>query len=113
MGEADGREAGKKEAKTGHTPGPWYANMEQGTVAGGPDMRLVARTAHWHRNDKFPTSSEANARLIAAAPDMLEALERLVELGFPDGAYSDEEGEAWENVEKAIQKARSEVKGEG
>jgi hypothetical protein len=61
-----------------HTPGPWLAvgaqvEIEDDSV---PDICTcdpqVMRQSHldWH-----PRTVEANARLIAAAPDLLEALE--------------------------------------
>lgn len=72
-----------------HTPGPWYVGPDNriwrrspsdlyeygGGVAG--DSRIAAAfdgPASWV--NKFP--SEANARLIAAAPELLEALEGLL-----------------------------------
>lgn len=64
-----------------HTPGPWSYNM--GTEIKGCDKVIrVANVNHSMCDDKTVI---ANARLISAAPEMLEALERivirLVELG--------------------------------
>jgi hypothetical protein len=52
-----------------HTPGPW-----------GDDRKpVVVRGLTWVAHANYPTiTGEANARLIAAAPDMLEALEDLL-----------------------------------
>ena len=74
-----------------HTPGPWYATTmgEAGWVdvfAHGVDIP-IASTRH--------QDQEANARLIAAAPDLLAALQEIAEcapywseydvpLGLPD-----------------------------
>jgi hypothetical protein len=51
-----------------HTPGPWYANGDCVEAAGeeGPRDRTLA-VVHG-------TEREANARLIAAAPELLAAL---------------------------------------
>jgi hypothetical protein len=53
-----------------HTPGPWHANIVPGqhlhTVAGECDHPWVCE------------ASESNARLIAAAPAMLEALQMVI-----------------------------------
>lgn len=84
-----------------HTPGPWVANsisMENGDIGvGAPDLRIVI--AHVHNAASFGDmiagalkrgggrvrendchTQFANARLIAAAPDLLKQLELMVEL---------------------------------
>lgn len=58
-----------------HTPGPWAIRLGQSvveirTTAGLP----IAQTTSGHYWQNFGPEAEANARLIAAAPDMLEAL---------------------------------------
>lgn len=64
-----------------HTPGPWVTNAHQEvwstkpmrfnlTTAGIPMIASVCR--HEDAEGGFP--AEANARLIAAAPDLLQAL---------------------------------------
>jgi hypothetical protein len=64
-----------------HTPGPWKANTfepeeskEHFVTAGKADFTPVCRTGRWD------TASAADARLIAAAPEMLEALERVAHI---------------------------------
>lgn len=57
------------------TPGPWRTT--------GPNVRagdaLICYAMNHHANAETPESEKlANARLIAAAPDLLLALERLV-----------------------------------
>jgi len=56
-----------------HTPGPWWANIvgEVGTV---PDMyvKICSRVSGTN-----PDEAKANARLIAAAPMLLAALEHV------------------------------------
>jgi hypothetical protein len=61
-----------------HTAGPWYPV----TLGASPDhawaidsgLHEVARLPEWPDNQ---AEAEANARLIAAAPEMLEALQSL------------------------------------
>lgn len=53
-----------------HTPGPWRVSGKQSIRAG--EQRYVAK-ATWD-------NGEANAHLIAAAPDLLEALQGLAAL---------------------------------
>jgi len=94
-----------------HTPGPW--KIENGHIQ-------QSGIAYWQITDGadaiccnqfcYADNSDANARLIAAAPDLLEALKRLAVIS--DGIYvrmSDGEArlmrEAWEKADAAIAKA--------
>ena len=62
---------------TQHTPGPWFAhNVGLGPNGAGPFTYPLG-------ND--PDKAAANARLIAAAPDMLAALEAFVGSRKGDG----------------------------
>jgi hypothetical protein len=62
-----------------HTGGPWYPV----TLGASPDhswaidseLHEVARLPEWPDNQ---AEAEANARLIAAAPDLLAALEKIL-----------------------------------
>ncbi len=61
-----------------HTPGPWQrANRESISTAYlyGPNSKRFIATVYNSPCD--PDEQEANAHLIAAAPEMLEALETL------------------------------------
>jgi hypothetical protein len=66
---------------SGHTPGPWETRWPKFdcVIVGQQDLSL-ARVYFDGRND---AEAEANANLIAAAPDLLEALKGLYEL-VPD-----------------------------
>lgn len=70
-----------------HTPGPWAADFGEAYAVTAPDKGRVAictnlKGAHGMGGRRTGDEVEANARLIAAAPDLLEALEVLVaELG--------------------------------
>lgn len=70
--------------KTTHTPGPWNVEHpygEPGVYVSGPNTGLIARLYEVHRDyyagDRLATS-EANAQLIASAPDLLKRLNWLV-----------------------------------
>jgi len=89
--------------KQTHTPGPWTTSPQQGYVrhlgTHGPNICAM---------DVFGGPAEeafANARLIAAAPEMLEALDGLIyEL---DGVMDDPNINDWlVRAKAAIQKAR-------
>ena len=83
------------------TPGPWrveHDEVQSFIVATGDDS-CVAITADKTQDFK---SSSANAALIAAAPEMLEALERV------ESELLDVDMEVPEYLTKAIARARGE-----
>jgi hypothetical protein len=61
--------------RTPHTPGPWL----KAATADGFRIQANGKVVCWeHKNgfDRFPKAeAEANARLIAAAPELLDAME--------------------------------------
>lgn len=59
-----------------HTPGPWYIDAKTIMVIRASDS-LIAMTAGLP-DDELTQQELANARLIAAAPDLLAALEAMV-----------------------------------
>jgi|LGOV01.1.fsa_nt_gb hypothetical protein len=63
-----------------HTPGPWKAINKYTVVrdAGDPTPRIIVQTTISGECGLYDgNADEANARLIAAAPDMLAMLEEL------------------------------------
>ena len=119
-----------KNEKTQHTPGPWKIDRWKGArgeqfiqVNGAPEDRgsldamtgrptgkerqIVARLG----DARFHTDTiEANARLIAAAPDLLEAARLLNQALFEDGRQID----LGDPVQSAIQSIRAAIaKAEG
>lgn len=94
----------------GHTPGPWRlcgAFGMQGLVepsAGGNPVASV--TGYYHHAGQ----TEANARLIAAAPDLLEALQRLI----PHAVHMESCSHDDDGVRRDIERARAAIaKAEG
>lgn len=71
----------------GHTPGPWHILMRSSRIGGGDAKRTIAgesrpgafggqvATVGWE--DLSEETTEANARIIAAAPALLSALKEL------------------------------------
>ncbi|CDY76148.1 hypothetical protein BGLT_05221 [Caballeronia glathei] len=63
-----------------HTPGPWFvtgtglSRYVEGKVRPG-----VLQEVAWCGATEVPEQMEANARLIAAAPELLEALQAMVD----------------------------------
>ena len=86
-----------------HTPGPWTvtgwcAGDSVGWSVGlGADQRI---SVHAESEE-----SGANARLIAAAPDLLEALKVMVASAFPHPVEHPAMTAAWKVAEAAIEKA--------
>ena len=81
-----------------HTPGPW--------VAAGTDIDAAAKTVAIATCGPGRTGEAvANARLIAAAPDMKEALEGVMRMTFED-LSAEESGEIIEAAVRALVKAR-------
>ena len=62
--------------KPKHTPGPWEW-CETKTGLYGPDYPIIDTDRDWGMF-LHPTNLEANARLISAAPELLESLEDFV-----------------------------------
>ena len=65
-----------------HTPGPWTANKPtqsngRAEVYAGP--MLVAQAFNWLLDAEGDEQCWADARLIAAAPELLEALKRIAD----------------------------------
>lgn len=58
----------------GHTPGPWRAVGEEVETDTGI---FIAEVLRWGPGIPYNKESEANARLIAAAPDLLDAANAL------------------------------------
>jgi hypothetical protein len=86
-----------------HTKGPWSisptSNPETEFGIASNDGTIIARLDSWF--DKDEPEADANARLIASAPDLLEALEALLRLYATecDGLYSGEG--AWGEAQAA------------
>ena len=95
-----------------HTPGPWEIKRHF-----DPGYKFISAPKHsglaqvvWCMEDEDRSPAcEANAHLIAAAPDLLEALEELVDLfgGLVSGEYPPD-GFTTQPARDAIAKARGE-----
>ena len=64
-----------------HTPGPWtYYSGSRGIYGSdGAGGEKSICTLHGPRRDRAKPERDANARLIAAAPDLLDALQGLLD----------------------------------
>lgn len=97
----------------GHTPGPWnYDQTGDGKricvgigLVDGPNGYDVAEV---YSDDCDSDEALANARLIAAAPELLAIAEILLDRGYVS-KFIDEERDDHEQLVAAISKARGEA----
>jgi len=64
-----------------HTPGPWESGNGTTSIYGSDGKEVARRIWHGPQDDE---RSLANARLIAAAPELLAALQYLCEVSHTD-----------------------------
>jgi len=104
-------------SKTKHTPtpGPWNVNPRHTTLVEVDDgSQTVANTGSWRSNTRdlaaLAAEQEANARLCAAAPDLLAVAEEaeplLAKLHSIDAKYAS--WNALVRIRTAIRKAKGE-----
>ena len=63
-----------------HTPGPWMATMANMITTANAHMELATVWANPSRVHVPEEEAEANARLMAAAPDLLGSIVSLVDI---------------------------------
>ncbi len=89
-----------------YTPGPW-SQYDYRVFSDDSDVRkfrLIAYTAH--NNKERTPEALANARLIAAAPDLVEALEGILELvQVTDYSHSPEMTQRYMKARAALARA--------
>lgn len=87
-----------------HTPGPWKADILAPKDLGAIGIRLtdglVVAVARFSDNPRISSQDAfANATLIAAAPDLLDACKQAL------GAFENGDAIDWSDLQKAIDKA--------
>ena len=91
-----------------HTPGPWGVDSHTAHV-NQISTGLPLAALQWPSYDRSEEKTKANARLIASAPCLLEAVKLLMAIIGPKDsetwANDDEIDAAWEAGESAIAKA--------
>lgn len=95
-----------------HTPGPWsvYEDEDEPTLVVGHEKMPSYHIPLWGRvlSETPPTEEDrANARLIAAAPDMLDALKAYI--AADESGDHDSFVNAYEGARAAIAKAEGET----
>lgn len=87
-----------------HTPGPWSHQYSNSDSSGGGQWYEVSAPTWFPYNASAQDeeTAEANARLMASAPDLLEALEAFVDGVVPE----DPNNTLWVEARAAIAKAK-------
>ena len=86
-----------KTKRTKHTPGPW----KQGYAPGMGGMPAIIADANNTVLAEMFSDNPANAKLIAAAPEMLEALKNI--LHMLEGCHGDHSGGIGASKEEAFE----------
>ena len=89
---------------SGHTPGPWVASSEESPLDFQMEARVMSGEAQICYFIESNKEAIANASLIAAAPELLEALMAMVEMmdsGDESGAGSEWHTKARAAIAKA------------
>mgnify|MGYP001574830228 CR=1 FL=1 len=92
----------RRQERTAHTPGPWtyyiaaHSRLRAATGVGAGDYGAICTTGNHRPNER---ENEANARLIAAAPELLAGCRNLLD-GLDAGTFrpmvlDDEEHGGW------------------
>lgn len=93
-----------------HTPGPWWLDDDGFVASGSGDT--YATVADPHCGDRDIDERESNARLIAAAPELLAALQSVMtwwaESVPPNGADDDMPPQIFDAAHAALAKATGE-----
>jgi hypothetical protein len=98
-----------------HTPGPWAVEQPSGNEGEAEVISTPTRTVGWTAStwdddegeDVVTAEDKANARLIAAAPELLDAARIALAMmgGDDDGPDDDDMFDVWQKVRAAIAKA--------
>lgn len=94
--------------KTKHTPGPWkrfrmkdgYVLRESTEIQGPDGLTIICLMPTKAQNHRGFRKRAANSRLIAAAPDLLEALKGMVDYHTPNH-WVDTSGPKYIHLNKA------------
>ena len=91
-----------------HTPGPWRIKDAGNLFPRAYTIRDASLypVCYAEKHCEIGNDGLANAHLIAAAPDLLQACEKALELIYQFGPRNVNEYENVKNIQQAIQKAK-------
>ena len=100
--------------ETKRTPGPWHTGGHGNTIIYAADGWAVADVKVYHNRHNGYEETQANARLIAAAPELLEACVAMIEWDEREKDHSVDFHARMALCDAAFQKARAAIaKAEG
>ena len=94
--------------KAQHTRGPWWVSKIHRK---GQECSIAIHPCHFYFTGKIENINRVDAQLIASAPDLLEALELIMDnLGWvvPDNGLCIMPTDVFVKIKQAIAKAKSE-----
>lgn len=93
------------QTKTTYTPGPWHVGMKPGPIIyGGKGEQIADLRAHWLEDREHVE----NVRLIASAPELLDAIKRVRYAFYVDGT-SKALRVAFEGTKEIVAKAEGRI----
>jgi len=104
-------------SKSNHTPGPWKVKFSQTTTCGichkikqDDDVECPVACLWEGGGTRGKSRQKANARLIAAAPELLKAckaqhvaidrLAAMLAINLPEGFFLAESGQPWQAIQQ-------------
>lgn len=95
-----------------HTKGPWHVGGKASVIIYSPDGHAVANAEVYHTHFGGVAETQANARLIAAAPEILKSLKLIVDFGGDcyDIDSGKLKGDLIDQARAALAKAKGETK---
>lgn len=98
-----------------HTPGPWVLednDLQRKVFVASRHLGYPTYIVSFGQRSNWDAVDEANARLIAAAPELLEALNALLDYSPDLDTPSEIEAEKWVALKEHARSIVAKVKGE-
>jgi hypothetical protein len=95
-----------------HTPGPWQVNHIDGEkfrIVDSRDMLELSNIATVHFHDDEEGETKANAKLIAAAPELMTALLQIIEEAGLRMGFAEADGAVFGTINRMAYCARQAI----
>lgn len=88
-----------------HAPGPWHVSPRSKYLVRSKDY-YICRVMKSKIDPSLNVAAEADAKLIATAPELLQALKSLIQ-SLPDDPDSYEDSALYRQIEDAVNKGKN------